>query len=148
MDMQDESRPFSDVPNGSWTVLCMMHNECVNLLVNCKKGILERALLRSCWQRDHSLGTLRSDSGLRSLTLMLCRRGNRRNMMRARIRGLCDAGSAQNISREVHGPLALLRNVWQQTPRHAKIPSSPSLNNLYMQVRPIFRNVASASHRM
>ena len=113
-----------------------------------QKGIVERALLRSRWQCDHSPGTLRSDSGLRSLTLMLCRRSNRRNMMRERIRGSCDAGSAQNISREAHGPLALLRSVWQQTPRHAKILFSPSLNNLYMQVRPIFRNVASASRRI
>lgn len=95
-----------------------------------------------------SLGTMRSDSGLRSLTLMLCRRSNRWNMVRERIRGLCDAGSAHNISREAHGPLALLRSVWQQTPRHAKILFSPSLNNLYMQVRPIFRNVASASRRI
>lgn len=55
MDMEGESRSFFfDVPNGSWTFLSMMHNECVNLLVNCKKGILERALLRSCWQRDQS----------------------------------------------------------------------------------------------
>lgn len=45
---------FFDVPNGSWNVFGMMHNECVNLLVNCKKAILERALLRSCWQRDQS----------------------------------------------------------------------------------------------
>ena len=125
-----------------------MHYECVNLLVNCKKGILERALLRSCWQRDHSLATLRNDSGLRSLTLMLCMRGNRRNMMRARMHGLCDVGCAQNTSREAHGPLALLRNVGNKHPRHAEILFSPSLNNLYMQVRPIFRNVASASHRM
>lgn len=41
--------------------------------------------------------------------------------MRARIHELCDVGCAQNTSKEAHGPLALLRNVWQQIPRHAKI---------------------------
>lgn len=40
--------------------------------------------------------------------------------MRAQIHELCDVGCAQNTSKEAHGPLALLRNVWQQIPRHAK----------------------------
>ena len=146
--MWGESRSF--FRRAQWIMDCLVYDaqRMCKFVGQLQKGIVERALLRSRWQCDHSLGTLRSDSGLRSLTLMLCRRSNRRNMMRERIRGLCDAGSAQNISREAHGPLALLRSVWQQTPRHAKILFSPSLNNLYMQVRPIFRNVASASRRI
>lgn len=76
MVMWGESRSF--FRRAQWIMDCLGYDaqRMCKFVGQLQKGIVERALLRSRWQCDHSLGTLRSDSGLRSLTLMLCMRGN------------------------------------------------------------------------
>ena len=76
MVMWGESRSF--FRRAQWIMDCLVYDaqRMCKFVGQLQKGIVERALLRSRWQCDHSPGTLRSDSGLRSLTLMLCMHGN------------------------------------------------------------------------